>query len=183
MFLSPIRNDPKKHINIILAPAGQSLKFVYVYVFLLSLISLLSRGIQLRGPARINNACFSWCLSLPFPKRKIRPGKEGKRPIKLQNCLWKREETLTHKTSSSLSCVTGRYHAVQFAHKHVLSTIVDKKDTLLIQKHFSACNQHVKFTFINSQEFHACISYMPAHMLGNDMQCKSHDNLMINNFK
>ena len=33
---------------------------------------------------------------------------------------------------------------------------------------FSTCNQHVTFTFIDSQEFHACISYMPAHMLGND---------------
>ena len=34
-------------------------------------------------------------------------------------------------------------------------TIVDeKKDTLLIRKHFLTCSQHVKFTFINSREFH-----------------------------
>ena len=38
---------------------------------------------------------------------------------------------------------------------------------------FSTCNQHVKFTFINSQEFHACISYMPAHMLGNDTHVRA----------
>ena len=43
----------------------------------------------------------------------------------------------------------------------------------------STCNQHVKFTFLKSQEFHACISYMPAHMLGND----THVRAMKNNFK
>ena len=44
---------------------------------------------------------------------------------------------------------------------------------------FSTCNQHANFTFINSQEFHACISYMPAHVLGND----THVSAMKNKFK
>ena len=44
---------------------------------------------------------------------------------------------------------------------------------------FSTCSQHVKFTFINCQEFHACISYIPAHMLGND----THVRAMKNNFE
>ena len=43
----------------------------------------------------------------------------------------------------------------------------------------STCNQRVKFTFINSQEVHACISYMNAHMLGND----THVRAMKKNFK
>ena len=38
---------------------------------------------------------------------------------------------------------------------------------------FSTCNQHVNFTLINSQYFHACISYKPAHMLGNDMHVRA----------
>ena len=38
---------------------------------------------------------------------------------------------------------------------------------------FSTCNQHVTFAFINSQEFHACISHMPAHMLGNDAHVRA----------
>ena len=37
----------------------------------------------------------------------------------------------------------------------------------------STCSQHVQFTYINSQEFHACISYMPAHMLGNDVHVRA----------
>ena len=58
------------------------------------------------------------------------------------------------------------------------STIVDEKDTFNSEI-FSTCNHHVKFTSINSQEFHACISYMPAHMLGTD----THVRAMKNNFK
>ena len=44
---------------------------------------------------------------------------------------------------------------------------------------FSICNQHINFTVTNSQEFHACISYMPAQVLGNDIHVRA----TKNNFK
>ena len=61
--------------------------------------------------------------------------------------------------------------------EHII-TIVDEKDTLLIRKHFLHVANTTKLTFSNSQEFHACVSYMPAHMLGNDTHVKA----MKNNF-
>ena len=48
-----------------------------------------------------------------------------------------------------------------------------RKRYIINSETFSACNQHVKFTFINSQEFHACISYMPAHIVGNDTHVRA----------
>ena len=54
-----------------------------------------------------------------------------------------------------------------------------RKRYIINSETFSTCNQHVEFTFINSQEFHVCISYTPAHMLGND----THVRAMKNNFK
>ena len=46
------------------------------------------------------------------------------------------------------------------------TTIVDEKDTWLIRKHFLHVSyQHVNFTFINSQEFDVCTSYMGRYLL------------------
>ena len=54
-----------------------------------------------------------------------------------------------------------------------------RKEYIINSETFSTCNQHAKLTFINSQEVHACISYMPAHMLGYD----THLRAMKNSFK
>ena len=48
-----------------------------------------------------------------------------------------------------------------------------RKRYIIYSEIFSTCSQHVKFTSINSQEFHAYISYMPTHMLGNDMHVRA----------
>ena len=54
-----------------------------------------------------------------------------------------------------------------------------RKRYIINSETYSTCNEHVKFTFINSQELHASTSYMPTHMLGNDMHVRA----MKNNFK
>ena len=51
--------------------------------------------------------------------------------------------------------------------------IVDEKRYITNSETFFTCNQHVQFTIINSKEFHACISYMSAHMLGNDTHVRA----------
>ena len=46
-----------------------------------------------------------------------------------------------------------------------------RKRYIIGSETFSTCNQHVNFTFMNSPEFHACISYMGRYPLtcwGND---------------
>ena len=102
VFFSPIRNDPKqkKHINKFLAPTpvpGQSRKFVYVYVFFLS----LNKSVDLNGhfarkalsatpgsaPGRLGTRLSSffewgWCL---LRKPACRRSKESDAPDRSRN--------------------------------------------------------------------------------------------------
>ena len=48
-----------------------------------------------------------------------------------------------------------------------------KKDTLLIRKHFLHVANMKTFLLLIPKNFHACISYMPAHMLGNDLHVRA----------
>ena len=71
---------------------------------------------------------------------------------------------------NSLICVkfSGPFLAASLLHYHC-----GRKRYVINSEAFSTCNSYVKFTFVNSQELHACISYMGSYMptcWGNDTQ-------------
>ena len=90
---------------------------------------------------------------------------------------------ITHKETTELIPKQLRFGNSQRKTPWVDSACADyhcgRKRCIINSETFSTCSQHVNFTSLNSQEFHACISYMPAHMLGND----THVRAMKNKFK
>ena len=93
----------------------------------------------------------------------------------LKGCLGTGKVAGCYSEGSLYTCFLGRCHQIQIGVDglELRGIPLWTKKYMINLETFSTCNQHVNCTFTNSQEFHACTSYMPTHMLWNDTHVRA----------